>query len=70
MKARVKWIEIAAFVGGDNVEMGRVAGRYIAEKLGGKGKLVKSIFNVIELKCLYQSEHKRVHQSTGAVDHW
>ena len=28
---------IAAYVGGDNVEMGRVAGRYIADKLGGKG---------------------------------
>ena len=33
--------QIAAFVGGDNVEMGRVAGRYIAEKLGGKGKVIQ-----------------------------
>jgi ribose transport system substrate-binding protein len=40
-KLNVPADQVAAFVGGDNVEMGRVAGRYIAEKLGGKGKVIQ-----------------------------
>jgi ribose transport system substrate-binding protein len=31
----------AAFIGGDNVEMGRVAARYLVAKLGGKGKVIQ-----------------------------
>jgi len=31
--------KIATFIGSDNVEGGRIAGEFVAEKLGGKGKL-------------------------------
>jgi ribose transport system substrate-binding protein len=31
----------AAYIGSDNVEMGRVSARFIAEKLGGKGKIIQ-----------------------------
>jgi ABC-type sugar transport system substrate-binding protein len=31
----------AAYIGSDNVEMGRVSARFIIEKLGGKGKVVQ-----------------------------
>lgn len=31
----------AAYLGGDNVEMGRVAARYIAEQIGGAGKVIQ-----------------------------
>lgn len=31
----------AAYIGSDNVEMGRVSARFIAEKLGGKGKVIQ-----------------------------
>ena len=30
-----------SYLGGDNVEMGRVAGRYIAEQIGGAGKVIQ-----------------------------
>jgi ribose transport system substrate-binding protein len=30
-----------SYFGGDNVEMGRVAGRYIAEQIGGAGKVIQ-----------------------------
>lgn len=33
--------DYAAFIGGDNVEMGRVAARHLVEKLGGKGKVIQ-----------------------------
>lgn len=33
--------QIAAYVGADNVDMGRVAGRYIADKIGGKGVVIQ-----------------------------
>ena len=31
--------KIATFIGSDNVEGGRIAGEFVAQKLGGKGKL-------------------------------
>lgn len=33
--------DYVAYVGADNVEMGRVAGRFIAEELGGEGKVIQ-----------------------------
>jgi ribose transport system substrate-binding protein len=40
-KLNVQDGEYAAFIGGDNVEMGRVAARYIAEKIGNKGVVIQ-----------------------------
>ncbi|WP_395455816.1 substrate-binding domain-containing protein [Azospirillum melinis] len=33
--------DYAAYIGSDNVEMGRVSARFIAERLGGKGKVIQ-----------------------------
>ncbi len=32
---------VAAFIGADNVEMGRVAARFLADKIGGKGTVIQ-----------------------------
>lgn len=40
-KLNVPDADYAAFIGGDNVEMGRVAARYIADKIGKKGVVIQ-----------------------------
>ncbi len=40
-KLNVPITDYAAFIGGDNIEMGRVAARYIAEKIGKKGVVIQ-----------------------------
>ncbi|WP_137389526.1 substrate-binding domain-containing protein [Rhodoligotrophos defluvii] len=40
-KLNVPDTEYAAFIGGDNVEMGRIAARYIVDKIGGKGVVIQ-----------------------------
>jgi len=40
-KLNVPDSDYAAFIGGDNVEMGRVAARYIADKIGKKGVVIQ-----------------------------
>lgn len=40
-KLNVQDADYAAFIGGDNVEMGRVAARYIADKIGKKGVVIQ-----------------------------
>lgn len=40
-KLNVPESDYAAYIGGDNMEMGRVAARYIAEKVGRKGKIIQ-----------------------------
>jgi len=40
-KLNVPESDYAAFIGGDNVEMGRVAARHLVARLGGKGKVIQ-----------------------------
>jgi ribose transport system substrate-binding protein len=40
-KLNVPDSDFAAYIGGDNVEMGRVAARHLAERIGGKGKVIQ-----------------------------
>ncbi|PSC04899.1 hypothetical protein SLNSH_10595 [Alsobacter soli] len=40
-KLNVPESDYAAYIGGDNVEMGRVAARYIADKIGKKGVVIQ-----------------------------
>jgi len=55
-----------AFIGGDNVEVGRLAGNYVAELLKGKGRIV-------EIEGLYgssssQERHKGFHEVIDKYD--
>ena len=49
--------KVSAFIGSDNVEGGRMAGQFIAEQLGGEGKVAVirgRLGNPVELQCGYR----------------